>query len=196
VIENAPVDNVAPTFLSDQPVVSRNYSTNSKSQIVFKLSETVKVSQDLINRTTGIHVTAGAMDSVLYEPRILTLRTGEVVLTDFPALIDQTVYTVTVPGNALVDLAENPFAGTTFQFTYVISGIDKNVADQVTIIRQGENLTVSGAKTVQIYNTLGTLLLISKKNSISVGNLHHGIYLIRYSTESGVIGTTKVLLNN
>jgi len=196
VIENAPADNVAPTFLSDQPVVSQNYSTNSKSQIVFKLSEAVKVSQDLIHRTTGIHVTAGTMDSVLYEPRILTLRTGEVVLTDMPALIDQTVYTVTVPGNALVDLAENPFAGTTFQFTYVISGIDKNVADQVTIIRQGENLTVSGAKTVQIYNTLGTLLLTSKKNSISIGNLHHGIYLIRYSTENGVIGTTKVLLNN
>lgn len=197
VIENAPADNVAPTFLSDQPVVSQNYSTNTKSQIVFKLSEAVKVSQDLINKTTGIHVTSGAMDSVLYEPRILTLRSGEVVLTDSPALVDQTQYTVTVPGNALVDLAGNAFAGTTFQFTYVqATGINNQVAEKVTIIRNGQNLSVSGAKSIQIYNTLGSLLATSSKSSISIGNLQRGVYIVRFTTESGASGSSKVLLNN
>ena len=199
VIENAPVDNIAPVFITEQPIVSQNYSTNTKSQIVFKLSETVKVSQDMINKTpsAGIHVTAGAMDSICYESKILTLRTGEVILTDFPALVDQTVYTVTVPGNALVDLAGNAFAGTTFQFTFVLAtGINNQVTEKIAIVRNGQNLNVVGAKSIQIYNTLGSLLLSSNKSNISVGSLQQGVYIVRFKTENGLTGTTKILLNN
>jgi hypothetical protein len=199
IIENAPANTTAPTFLSDQPVVSQNYSTNTKSQIIFKLSKTVKVTQDLISKINnpGIHVTATGMDSVLYEPKILTLRTGEVVLTDMPALIDQKTYTVTVPSNTFVDLDGNAFAGTSFTFTYVAStGINNNNINMVVVVRQGENLIVDGGKSIQIYNTMGSLLRSSTRNFISVGNLQKGVYLIRYQTENGSTGTTKILLNN
>lgn len=195
VIENAPIDVVAPTYISEQPVTVVNYSNNSKSQIVFRLSETAKVSPALIARTSGIRIEGGTTDIVVYEPNILTFRNGDVVLTDLPALTDSTQYTVTIPGDVLVDLANNAFAGTTFNFTYEIeTGLHNPVKKDVSILQLGDQLFVQDAAQLQLYNLVGGLIRTSGAAIMNISGIEQGAYIVRYQLTGGAVGASKIII--
>ena len=195
VIENAAADAVTPTYVSEQSVTYLNYSTNSKSQIVFRLSESVKVSPALIARTSGIRIVGGTTDIVVYEPNILTFRNGDVVLTDLPALTESTEYTITVPGDVLVDLSNNAFAGTTFNFTYEVeTGLNKNVKNEVSIMQFGDQLHVQNAASIQLYNLVGGLIQTSGTQIMNINGIQQGAYIVRYRLTDGTAGASKIIL--
>lgn len=196
VIENAPIDVLAPVFDESQPIAGVNYSNNSKAQIIFKLSESVKVSPEVIAKTAGIHITDGTNEVTYYEPNILTLRSGEVVLTDLPALVDQTEYTITIPNNVLMDLAGNVFGGTTFKYKYMVdTRIENQNMNDNKIIIHDNILYISEAQSIHIYNIMGALVKSSNLDTVSMMGLPKGIYIVQYQLQNGLIKTSKILLH-
>ncbi len=204
VIENVAEDTQAPVLLTDEEVVYHMYSDSTKSQIVLKFSEAVKVSEDIIACNASIGVSGGTCDAAYYEPNLLAMRDGELILTDLPALEDQTEYTITIPANALVDLAGNAFAGTTVKFTTDFTKVDPNPsmikalkASDVLVYYVNGNVIVDGEFTsAQLYNTMGVLLGISEDGrSIPASALADGVYFVRYIQSNGAVGTVKIYIN-
>ena len=194
VIENAPMDNVPPTLLASEEITYTNYSSGTKAQIYIPFSETVKVSEDLIKHNIAITL-KGVTDVPLYEDNILTLRDGRLVLTNLSALIDQQEYTVEIPAGALVDLANNPYAGGEVKFKADFSGdgipfIKKQ--DVALFVNNGVlNISKPVAK-VEVFNQLGMIVKTAQTQEVSVSNLK-GVYIIKCTMLDGSAKIAKMV---
>ncbi len=195
IIENTPVDNVAPSVLTTQEVTYTNYNTNSKAQIFIPFSETVKVGEDLIKHNVAIKL-KGLEDVNLYEDHILTLRDGNLVLTNLDALLDQFEYTVEIPAGALVDLSNNPYAGGSIKFTTNFPGPEGILSvkkQSIVLSVEGGVLNISEpVAKVAIYNQLGVLVKTAGTKEIPVTGLK-GVHIVKCTMPDGSTKIAKTI---
>ncbi|MCL2649637.1 MAG: Ig-like domain-containing protein [Candidatus Azobacteroides sp.] len=195
VIENAPVDNVAPTLLTSEEVTYANYSA-TKAQIFIPFSETLKVSEDLIKHNVAITLKGeGLSDVNLFEDNILTLRDGRLVLTNLTgALLEPFEYIVVIPNGALVDLANNPYAGGEVKFTTnVPQGIPSVQKQAFALYVDGGILNiVEPVAKVTIYNQLGMIVKTANTQAVPVAELK-GLHIIKCTMPDGSAKIAKAI---
>ena len=76
-------------------------------------------------------------------------------------------------------------------FTFDLSGISSVVSDDVKVRVEGDMVLVEGAEaSLSIYNMAGMEMMNARGNSLNIGGLQAGVYLLRVNA-GGAVSTLR-----